>query len=139
MRPASLWLPLARSCSLRLPIALRICIQHPRSAHKALAQPVAALLRCNTFCCSAINNIMKLVAILKVSIKGIIIVFLCVAIPSIWSIYFCKRVIEANISLNSTFTRENALLVRASTRPFGPNKPSKKLCNWLGRNLSTKI
>ena len=49
----SLWLPLARSCSLRLPIALRICVQHPRSAHKALAQLAAALLRCNTFCCSA--------------------------------------------------------------------------------------
>ena len=48
----SLWLPLARSCSLRLPIALRICVQHPRSAHKALAQLAAALLRCNTFCCS---------------------------------------------------------------------------------------
>ena len=48
----SLWLPLALSCSLRLPIALRICVQHPRSAHKALAQLAAALLRCNTFCCS---------------------------------------------------------------------------------------
>ena len=48
----SLWLPLARSCSLRLPIALRICVQHPRSAHKALAQLAAALLRCNTLCCS---------------------------------------------------------------------------------------
>ena len=39
----SLWLPLARSCSLRLPIALRICVQHPRSAHKTLAQLAAAL------------------------------------------------------------------------------------------------
>ena len=35
-----------------LPIALQICVQHPRSAHKALAQLAAALLRCNTFCCS---------------------------------------------------------------------------------------
>ena len=49
----SLLLALALSGSLRLPIALRICVQHPRSAHKALAQLAAALLRCNTFCCSA--------------------------------------------------------------------------------------
>ena len=49
---AALLLFLAPSCSLRLPIALRICVQHPRSAHKALAQLAAALLRCNTFCCS---------------------------------------------------------------------------------------
>ena len=32
---------------------LRTCVQHPRSAHKAFAQLAAALLRCNTFCCSA--------------------------------------------------------------------------------------
>ena len=29
-----------------------LILQHPRSAHKALAQLAAALLRCNTFCCS---------------------------------------------------------------------------------------
>ena len=57
LRCCSLWLPLARSCSLRLPIALRICVQHPRSAHKALAQLAAALLRYNTFCCSAADII----------------------------------------------------------------------------------
>ena len=52
----ALWLPLARSCSFRLPIALRICVQHPRSAHKAPAQLAAALLRCNTLCCSGTPN-----------------------------------------------------------------------------------
>ena len=46
----SLWLPLALSCSLRLSIALRICLQSPRLAHKALAQLAAALLRCMTLC-----------------------------------------------------------------------------------------
>ena len=58
----SLWLPLARSCSLKLPIALRICVQHPPSAHKALAQLAAALLRCNTFCCSE-QELTKVIAI----------------------------------------------------------------------------
>ena len=48
----SLWLPLALSCSLRLSIALRICLQSPRLAHKALAQLAVALLRCMTFCWS---------------------------------------------------------------------------------------
>ena len=60
----SLWLPLARSCSLslrlRLPIALQICVQHLRSAHKALAQLAAALLRCNTFWCSGDPDVFQL-------------------------------------------------------------------------------
>ena len=123
----SLWLPLARSCSLRLPIALRICVQHPRSAHKALAQLAAALLRCNTFCCSAyiynINNTFNLchISTSRSTISDIKYTYPIDPIAPIDLIYprYLKHPIYSTRSLGALLAGGPLGLLTSSFVPFG--------------------